>query len=52
MKLSKIFHSVPVLIGITTVAEGRCVDMNEKGLQILGYRREEVVGRITLELGI
>ncbi|HBA87498.1 MAG TPA: hypothetical protein DCZ75_05770 [Geobacter sp.] len=52
MKLSKIFHSVPVLIGITTVAEGRCVDMNEKGLQTLGYRREEVIGRSTLELGI
>jgi len=52
MKLSKIFHSVPVLIGITTVAEGRCIDINEKGLQTLGYRRDEVIGRTTLELGI
>jgi len=52
MKLSKIFHSVPALIGITTVADGRCIDMNEKGLQTLGYRREEIIGRSTLELGI
>ena len=52
MKLSKIFHSVPALIGITTVAEGRCIDINEKGLQTLGYRRDEVIGRSTLELGI
>ena len=52
MKLSKIFHSAPVLIAITTVAEGRCIDMNEKGLQTLGYRRDEVIGRSILELGI
>ena len=52
MKLSKIFHSVPALIGITTVADGRCIDINEKGLQTLGYRRDEVIGRSTLELGI
>lgn len=52
MKLSKIFHCAPVLIGITTVAEGICIEMNEKGLQTLGYRRDEVIGRTTLELGI
>ena len=52
LKLSKIFHSVPVLIGITTLAEGRCIDINETGLRTLGYRREEMVGRTMLELGI
>jgi len=52
LKLSKIFHSVPVLIGITTVAEGRCIDINEAGLRTLGYRREEIVGRTMLELGV
>jgi len=52
LKLSKIFHTVPALIGITTVAEGRCIDINETGLRTLGYRREEIVGRTTLELGI
>ena len=52
LKLSKIFHSVPALIGITTVAEGRCIDINDAGLRTLGYRREEMVGRTMLELGV
>ncbi len=52
LKFSKIFHSVPALIGITTVAEGRCIDVNEAGLRTLGYRREEMVGRTMLELGV
>ncbi|HLO27018.1 MAG TPA: PAS domain S-box protein, partial [Geobacteraceae bacterium] len=52
LKFSKIFHSVPAIISITTVAEGRCIDINEAGLQTLGYRREEMVGRSVLELGI
>jgi len=52
LKLSKIFHTVPALIGITTVAEGRCIDINETGLRTLGYRREEIVGKTTLELGV
>ncbi len=52
LKFSKIFHSVPALIGITTVAEGRCIDINEAGLRTLGYLREEMVGRTMLELGV
>jgi len=52
LKLSKIFHTVPALIGITTVAEGRCIDINEAGLRTLGYRREEIIGRTMLELGV
>jgi PAS domain S-box-containing protein len=52
LKMSTIFHAVPALIGITTMAEGRCIDINEAGLRTLGYRREEIVGRSTLELGL
>jgi len=52
LKLSKIFHTVPALICITTVAEGRCMDINETGLRTLGCRREEIVGKTTLELGV
>ena len=51
-KLSKIFHAVPALISITTVADGRFIDINETGLQTLGYRHEEMVGRTMLELGV
>ena len=52
LKLSRIFHCVPALITITTLAEGICIDINDAGLVLLGYRREEVVGHSLLELGI
>ena len=52
LKFSNIFHSVPALIGITTVAEGRCIDINEAGLRALGYQREEMIGKTMLELGV
>jgi len=37
---------------ITTFNEGRYLDINESFLFLLGYTREEVVGRTSLELGI
>jgi PAS domain S-box-containing protein len=51
-KFAKIFHSVPAQIALTTLAEGRCIDINETCLKILGYQREEVIGRTMLELGV
>lgn len=51
-KFSKIFQSVPALIAITTPEEGRCIDANELGLQTLGFRREEVIGKTLVELGV
>jgi len=51
-KFSKIFQSVPALIAITTPDEGRCIDANERGLQTLGFRREEVLGKTLVELGV
>lgn len=51
-KFLKIFHAAPALIGITTLAEGRFIDVNETCVRILGYRREDIIGRTSLELGI
>jgi PAS domain S-box-containing protein len=51
-KFLKIFHAAPALVGITTLAEGRFVDVNETCARILGYQREELIGRTSLELGI
>ena len=47
----KAFRSSPAAIVISTVAEGRFVDMNEAATQ-LGFTREEMVGRTVTELGI
>ncbi len=51
-KFSKIFHAAPSLIGISTLQEGRFIDVNETALETLGYRREEIIGRTAYELGL
>jgi PAS domain S-box-containing protein len=49
---SKVFHDSPDIVTLTTVAEGRYVDVNEAFLKLSGRRREEVVGRTVFDLGI
>ncbi|HEV2761442.1 MAG TPA: PAS domain S-box protein [Pyrinomonadaceae bacterium] len=50
-RFAKAFHASPSPIAITTLAEGRYVDVNESFLRMSGYTREEVVGRTVLDLG-
>ncbi|BCS52246.1 PAS domain S-box protein [Geobacter sp. SVR] len=49
-ELAKIFHGVPALILVSTLKEGRIVDINQTALQTLGYRRDEVIGRTVTEI--
>ncbi len=51
-KFSKIFNSVPALISIATLKEGRFVDVNQSFLQTLGYQRDELIGKTSLEFGL
>lgn len=51
-KFAKAFRSSPIEIVITTLEEGRFVEVNESFERNLGYQREEVIGRTTLELGL
>jgi PAS domain S-box-containing protein len=51
-KFSKVFHAVPAILAISTLADGRFVEVNEAFLRVFGYRREEVIGRTSLELDI
>ena len=44
------FTANPEPITIATIAEGRYLDVNESFLRVTGYRREEVIGRTSLEL--
>jgi PAS domain S-box-containing protein len=39
-------------MSLTTVADGRYVDVNESFLSVSGYTRKEVIGRTSLELNI
>lgn len=51
-RFSKLFQASPVALGISTILEGRILDVNESWLEVFGYRREEVIGRTSDELGL
>ena len=51
-KFENIFHSSPVAFSITTLEEGRFLEVNSAFECRYGYRREEVLGRTVHELGI
>lgn len=51
-RFAKAFHANLSGIAITTIDEGRYVDVNDRLLEVLGYSREEVIGRTVVELGI
>ncbi len=51
-KFAKAFRVSPDAITITTVDEGRYIEVNDSFLHLSGYKREEVVGRTSLELNL
>lgn len=46
------FHANPSAIAISTIDEGRYIDVNESWLNLFGYEREECIGRTDIELHI
>jgi PAS domain S-box-containing protein len=51
-KFTKVFRSSPIAFCITTVAEGRFIDVNEAFERRYGYSREEILGRTVFEISI
>jgi PAS domain S-box-containing protein len=51
-KFSTIFESSPEIISITSLDEGRYLEVNESFTRSMGYSREEALGRTVLDLGI
>jgi PAS domain S-box-containing protein len=51
-KFSRAFHANPALTTVSTIEEGRFLDVNASFLATLGYTREEVIGRTTSDLGV
>jgi PAS domain S-box-containing protein len=51
-KFAKVFAASLDAILLTSLADGRCLEVNDACLEMLGYAREEVIGRTTLELNI
>ncbi|MBM4137598.1 MAG: PAS domain S-box protein, partial [Nitrospira sp.] len=51
-KFSNMFNANPSAILITTLREGRIREINESGLKIFGYKREEIIGHTVKELNL
>ena len=48
----KVFQASPVAIILRTLAEGRVIDVNARYTELVGFKREELVGHTVYELGL
>jgi two-component system, cell cycle sensor histidine kinase and response regulator CckA len=51
-QFSKAFRSSPAPMVISTISDGRFIDVNRRFLDMLEYNRDELIGRTSGELGI
>ncbi len=51
-KFSRVFYSSPLPMGITALADGEIVDINDSFCAAFGYTRQDVHDRKALEVGI
>jgi len=50
-RFRRMFESSPVGMTVTRVSDGRYLEINRADERTLGYEREEMIGRSTLEMG-
>ena len=48
---SKAFKKAPILMSISDIDTGRYMDVNQAFLEGTGYKREEVIGKTSIEIG-
>jgi len=51
-KFSTAFNSNSAVMAISTVSEGRYIDINDTFVKVSGYTREEILGQRSTDLGI
>lgn len=51
-RFEKIFHLCPVAISISDIETGEYLDVNERLLELVGFSREEMIGKRAQDLGI
>lgn len=51
-QFSCVFHSDVIPMAISTIEDGRFVEVNNAFLKTTGYRRDEVIGRASSELNL
>src|SRR2546429_6108385 len=48
----QVFQASPVAIILRTLDEGRVIDVNARYTELVGFQREELVGRTVQEMGL
>ncbi len=48
----RVFHTMPVAVGISTLAEGRLLEVNQAFVELTGYSRQELLAKTSTELGL
>jgi len=48
----KVFNTHPGMVGISSLSDGRYIDINKRFTTHLGWERNEVIGRTSRELGL
>jgi PAS domain S-box-containing protein len=51
-RFSKAFNASPLVLTISSLDDGKLIEINETFVKATGYSREEVIGRTTVELGL
>ncbi len=51
-RFAKTFSSCPASLVVSEIVSGRFIDVNDRWGQMLGYSREEMIGRTSKEVGI
>lgn len=49
---STVFHNAPILFAISTIHEGRYIEVNDTFLSTLGFSRDEVLGNTSLAMDL
>jgi PAS domain S-box-containing protein len=52
VRFAQIFQLAPIAMTISTLADGRYVDVNSATLETTGYTRDEIIGRTAHELDV
>ena len=51
-RFAKAFNSGPLVFTLSSLKDGRLVEVNDTFVEVTGYSREEAVGKTSLELGL
>ncbi|MBJ6724127.1 response regulator [Geomonas sp. Red875] len=51
-KFAKAFDNAPMIMAISSLDDGKIIDVNQVFLRLTNYRKEEVIGRTTVEIGL